>query len=81
VKLGSDQHITKFLRDSPWVHSQVVNKRQWKAMKRRELDALIKAAQAFNSGAIATPKPIDTLKLLRMLGEWRKALNVTNWGR
>ena len=77
----TDEKISAFIRDCPWVQRSTANKRQWKALKRMELRRLIKAAEDFNAGAAYTPQPVDTLRLLETLKTWRTALSVERWGR
>lgn len=55
--------------------------RSWKVQKRREMKAVLKAANELNMGAAETPLTQDTLPLLKTLKEMSDKLSVSNWGR
>lgn len=56
--------------------------RDWKAQKRSELDAVIRAYEVFRCGCAYAPGYKDHHESLkRELESWREKINVKNWGR
>lgn len=56
--------------------------RQWKAMKRKELQAILRAFDTFRLGCAYTPiypSPVETVDSL--LDEMKRKLSVKHWGR
>jgi len=60
-------------------HLGVKNDREWRKRKRRELDAVIKAADVYLVGAAYTPA--SALPLVFLCREMREKLSVERWGR
>lgn len=74
------------LTPSDLQHLGVKNNHEWRKQKRRELDAVIKAADIYLLGSAYTPAPALTApdrprSLLYVLRDMRSKLTVKGWGR
>ena len=75
---------TQFEEPEEWMLKRDgINIRQWRVQKRREMDALLKAANVFLCGAYYTPSDPNSDacigEILRMANEMRERMRVKNW--
>ena len=73
-----------FTEPDEWIlKREKLDLRQWRVLKRREMDALLKAANTFLMGAAYTPTDRDSSacigEILRMANEIRTRMRVKNW--
>lgn len=77
---------TFFLSKGEKIHLGVKSDHEWRKQKRRELDAVLKAADIYLRGSAYTPAPALTnpgrpTNLLYLLRDMRSKLTVKGWGR